>query len=127
MNHLVRYTKEHVWVRYLEQDQVQIGITAFAKQQLGEIICVEWPLVGGHVKKNESIGTLESAKTVVDLYSPVDARIVQNNPDAIQDLHNINDYPVNKGWIALLHVENREQMDSLLTEEEYQTWINKGE
>ena len=104
-----------------------MGITPFAKQQLGEIILMEWPHEGDYVRENQSIGTLESAKTVVDLYSPVEGIVVKLNPDLKEDVTMINEDPLNKGWIAVLQVKSNQLLYSFLTEEEYQTWIGEEE
>lgn len=127
VNGALHYTKEHVWVRRLEENQAQIGITPFAKQQLGKIICAEWPMEGEDVKTNQPIGTLESAKTVVDLYAPVDGKVIKVNFALNDDISLINEFPLDKGWIAVLQVENIQLLQSLLTEDEYQKWISEGE
>lgn len=102
-------------------------MTSFAVGQLGEVVSAEWPEQGMPVKAEQSIGTVESVKTVADLYAPIDGTILEINPKLIESLNTINRDPEGEGWIAILEIERPAQWDLLLTHEQYQTWMNEGE
>ncbi len=104
-----------------------MGITFFAAQQLGEVVCGEWPEEGMEVKAGQSIGTVESAKTVSDLYAPIEGTILEINDALKESISIINRDPEGDGWIAILEIRIPSQMDLLFTLEQYQTWMNEGE
>ena len=84
----LKYTKEHEWVR-LEEETAVVGITAYAQAQLGDVVYVELPEVGSQVAQFEVCGTIESVKTVSDLYSPLSGEIVGIN-EALDDARDVS-------------------------------------
>ncbi|WP_336780300.1 glycine cleavage system protein GcvH [Paenibacillus illinoisensis] len=99
------YSEEHEWVQTVGEDTVRIGITEFAQHQLGDIVFVELPDLESDVKAEDSIGTIESVKTVSDLFSPVSGSIIAVN-EALQDAPElVNSSPYEEGWMIEIRVE----------------------
>lgn len=95
----LRYTKSHEWVR-VEGDTATIGITDHAQSELGDIVFVELPSVGRVVQKEESFGSVESVKTVSDLYSPVSGEVVAVNEALGAQSELLNSDPYGAGWLV---------------------------
>ena len=118
----IKYTEDHEWGK-LENDILTIGITDFAQSELGDIIFVEFPELNTKVSVKDSIGTLEAVKTVADIYSPISGEIVELN-DQLEDMPElINEDPYNKGWILKIKINDKNDYNSLLTNDEYQKLI----
>ena len=118
----IKYTEDHEWGK-LENDILTIGITDFAQSELGDIIFVEFPELNTKVSVKDSIGTLEAVKTVADIYSPISGEIVELN-DQLEDMPElINEDPYNKGWILKIKINDKNDYNSLLTNDEYQNLI----
>ena len=113
------YSKTHEWIRN-EAGVATVGITDYAQSQLKDIVFVEMPEIGARFKREESIGVVESVKTVADLYSPVAGRIVQINGDLKDHPQYVNEDPYRKGWIVKIELENKEELTSLLSAKAYQ-------
>lgn len=92
------YTKDHEWAR-LEGKNAAIGITAFAVEQLGDITLVDLPPVGTAVTAGESFGTVESVKSVSDLYAPVTGTVSKVNTELVDHPELVNDDPYGEGWL----------------------------
>ncbi|SHF30174.1 glycine cleavage system H protein [Seinonella peptonophila] len=118
----LRYTKEHEWVK-IEDNQVRIGITDFAQDELGDIVFVELPEVGQEIKANTSFGNVESVKTVSELYAPIDGKVVAVNEELDGSPENINDSPYEEGWMIIVEPNNVNDVEELLTAEQYKEVI----
>ena len=92
------YTKDHEWIK-IENGIATIGITDYAQSELGDIIFIELPDIGNSVQAKESIGTIEAVKTVADIYSPMNGRILDVNIGLEENPDSINSDPYNNGWI----------------------------
>ncbi|MGQ9863162.1 MAG: glycine cleavage system protein GcvH [Bacteroidia bacterium] len=115
------YSTEHEWVR-LEGDAAYIGITDFAQQQLGDIIYVDVPTLGKTLKAGEVFGSIEAVKTVADLFLPIDAEILEINPELSAHPEYINQDPYGKGWIVRVRPLMRD-LSHLLSAETYQQML----
>ncbi|KQO18543.1 glycine cleavage system protein GcvH [Paenibacillus sp. Leaf72] len=117
----LRYSDEHEWVLQTEGRKLLVGITDHAQGQLGDIVFVEYPEVGAVVSAGDSIGTIESVKTVSELYSPVSGRITKVNSTLIDQPELINSEPYDGGWIVEVELEEglEEALGKLLTAEAY--------
>jgi len=113
-----RYTTEHEWIK-AEGDHHIVGITAFAQDQLGDIVYVELPKVGDRVEAGSTFGVIESVKTASDLYAPVSGEIVEVNGDLVAQPQTVNDDPYSGGWMIKIKVEDSTQVEQLLTSEQY--------
>lgn len=116
------YTKDHEWVK-IEGDKATIGITDFAQKQLGDIVYVELPKVGTHLDVHQSIGVIESVKAVSDVYSPISGEVIQVNEDLSNSPELINQDPHGKGWIIRVKVENKTDVDKLMTAADYEKFL----
>lgn len=120
------YTKTDEWVR-VEGNVVIIGITDYAQKKLRHIVGVELPEVGTEVSKGEVVATLESVKTVADIYVPCKGRIVEVNEELTEHPEYINQDPYGKGWILKIEVSDVNELQELLKPEEYADKIRKEE
>jgi len=117
------YTKEHEWIEVLSDTSVRIGITDFAQNQLGDIVFVELPEVGAKVTADESIGSVESVKTVSDIYCPVSGKVTASNGELEGAPELVNSSPYGEGWMIEVEISGREALEGLLTKEQYSAYI----
>ncbi|MBS4173964.1 glycine cleavage system protein GcvH [Bacillus sp. FJAT-49736] len=120
----LRYSEEHEWVKE-EGGNVRIGITDFAQSELGDIVFVELPEVGTEVQANEPFGSVESVKTVSELYAPISGKVVEVNEDLNDSPEFVNESPYEKAWMIVVEPSNKEEISELLTAEQYQEMINE--
>jgi glycine cleavage system H protein len=120
----LQYTKKHEWIR-LEDKSALIGITDYAQEQLGDVVYVELPDVGAQLTQFEVCGTIESVKTVSDLYAPLSGEVLRVNEALDETPELINNEPYGAGWIAEIHVSDQGELDNLLSAEEYEVLIRE--
>lgn len=118
------YTKEHEWVR-AENGDAAIGITHHAQEELGDIIFVDPPKVGAVVRQGDPLGAVESVKAVSDVYAPVSGEVIEINELLSEKPELINQDPSGQGWIAKIRLSHKEELDGLLSADEYEAWINE--
>jgi glycine cleavage system H protein len=118
------YNREHAWVR-VEGELATIGITDYAQEKLGEILAIELPEVDSYVERDEPFGTIESAKGVFELISPVSGEILSVNEDILDDIGIINSDPHDTGWMITLEMSDSEELDDLLDSREYHDFVLK--
>ncbi|MEU6718169.1 glycine cleavage system protein GcvH [Nonomuraea sp. NPDC046802] len=112
------YTKEHEWVAGLDDGiTVTVGITAFAAEALGDVVFVQLPEVGANVEGGDSIGEVESTKSVNEIYTPVGGEVVEVNQSVVDDPSLVNSDPYGEGWMFRVRVES--DAEDLLSAEEY--------
>lgn len=109
----LKYSKEHEWVR-VEGNQAYIGITDFAQDELGDIVFVELPAVGAQLQANETFGTVESVKTVSDLFAPLSGKVVEVNAALEDSPERVNDSPYQDGWMIVVEMSNVAELNDLL-------------
>jgi len=114
----LRYTKDHEWIR-LEGNTAYIGITAFAQQELGDIVFVDINTVGKSLAAEAVFGTVEAVKTVSDLYLPIAATIEEVNAALEGQPELVNNDPYGEGWMVKVTVANPADVDALLTADAY--------
>jgi len=118
----LRYTEEHEWVK-IEGEEVSIGITDFAQNALTEVVWVELPDVGTIVESMESFASVESVKSVSEIYAPVAGKISEVN-DSLEDApEQINEDPYGSGWICKIKIEGGADLSALLDSTEYSALI----
>ncbi|MBC1895723.1 glycine cleavage system protein GcvH [Listeria seeligeri] len=117
------YTEEHEWVK-AEDGSYLIGITDFAQDQLGDIVFVELPEVDDTVAKGDSIGSIESVKTVSDFYAPVSGKVVAVNETLEDEPELINSNPYDTGWILKLTEVEDADVSALLSSEDYEKTLD---
>jgi glycine cleavage system H protein len=113
-----RYTTEHEWIK-AEGEHYVVGITAFAQDQLGDIVYVELPKVGDHVEAGKQFGVIESVKTASDLYAPVSGEVVEVNSELVDQPQSVNDDPYEAGWMIKIRSQDSAAIGTLLTAEQY--------
>ncbi len=120
------YTESHEWVRD-EGGQLTIGLTDYAQRQLKDIVYVDMPEANSEFKKGESIGVVESVKTVADVYSPVTGKVIEANFTLKDHPQFVNEDPYGKGWLVKMEIQERKELKSLLSSEAYQGSLPKEE
>ncbi|MCZ8523453.1 MULTISPECIES: glycine cleavage system protein GcvH [Paenibacillus] len=125
----LRYSEDHEWAAEAEKGTVRVGITDFAQRELGDIVFVELPQVGAVVEAGGSLGTIESVKTVSELYAPVGGRVAKVNEALLGSPEQVNEDPYGAGWVVELAVdEPLEQAGAhLLTAEGYLSHLDSLE
>ena len=121
----LRYTKEHEWVR-IEGDLATVGITAFAAEQLGDVVFVDLPEVGRTVAQFEAVGVIESVKAVSDLFAPVSGDVVETNTELTSKPELLNSDPFGQGWMLRIRLTDRAALDGLLDLAAYEALTSEG-
>ncbi len=122
----LRYSDEHEWVKE-EGDRVRIGITDFAQSELGDIVFVELPEVGDEVTADEPFGSVESVKTVSELYAPLSGKVVEVNEDLEDSPEFVNESPYEKAWMIIVEPSDSSEMESLMSAAEYVNMTSEEE
>lgn len=118
----LKYYDSHEYA-LLEGNVAAIGITAFAVDELGDIVFLELPDVGDEVEKGESFGTVESVKAVEDLISPVSGSVIERNETLIESPEKLADDPYEEGWLVKVELEDPDDLEDALSSEEYQARV----
>ncbi len=109
----LRYSSDHEWIR-IEDGKVRIGITDFAQDALGDVVFVQVPEVGDSVGAGDSVGEVESTKSVSEIYAPISGTVVEVNPDLELSPELINSDPYEAGWIATIEPTDLAAVEALL-------------
>lgn len=121
----LKYSEEHEWAR-AEGNRVTIGITDFAQSELGDIVFVELPKVGDRVEFGEPFGSVESVKTVSELYAPVTGKVVEVN-GALEDApEQVNKSPYGDGWMIVVEIDDVSELDKLWSADKYKETYGEG-
>lgn len=120
----IRYTKDHEWVR-VEGTQAVIGITDYAAEQLGDVVHVELPQREAEFGKGDAFGVVESVKSVSDVYLPLTGKIIEVNDMLIENAGIIGEDPYGEGWIAKIEFAKSEEMEDLLTADQYESFLSE--
>ena len=120
------YSHEHIWVR-IDGDMATLGITDYAQERLGEILSVEFPEIDTYVDRDETFGSVESIKAVIDLVSPLNGTVVSVNEDINDDIGIINSDPHDVGWLVVIAMDDLGQLGDLLDAVGYHDFIMQEE
>jgi glycine cleavage system H protein len=115
-----KYTREHEWVLQ-EGDEVLVGITDHAAEELGDIVYLDLPETGAEVTAGESMGTIETVKAVEELFAPVSGEVVAVNPDLADSPEIVNTSPYEDGWF--LRIKPSDDFVEMMTGEEYDDMV----
>lgn len=115
----LKYSREHEWVLVEANDSGIIGISDFAQNELGDVVYVEVPEVGEKISKDDPFGAVESVKAVSDLYAPVSGAVTEVNAALPDTPELINEDPYGEGWIIKVAMSDPDELDDLMTPEEY--------
>jgi glycine cleavage system H protein len=114
----VRYSEEHEWAK-VDGENIKVGISDYAQNQLGDIVFVELPQEGDTFASGDEFGTVESVKAVSELYIPVGGEIVSVNTELEDSPELVNTSPHDKGWMIEIKPADTAEMDSLMSKEDY--------
>ena len=120
----LHYTKDHEWIDNSNKDEAVVGVTVYAVEQLGDIVHVELPEVGETFETGASFGTIESTKTVSDLYMPVTGKVVAVNKEVVDGPETIQDDPYDTGWLVKVAIDDDKDA-ALLSAKDYETFIKE--
>jgi glycine cleavage system H protein len=115
----LRYTKDHEWTR-LSGNRATIGITLYAKDQLGDVVYLELPEVGATVTRGQPFGVVESTKAVSELFAPVTGKVTKVNQALVDAPEGINDDPHEKGWMVEIEMSSPAEANDLLSAKQYE-------
>jgi glycine cleavage system H protein len=118
----LKYTKEHEWAR-IEGDRARVGITAYAQDQLGDVVFVELPKVGAPVVQHKGFGVVESVKAVSDLFAPLSGKVVEVNAELPNAPELVNQDPYGRGWMIVIGLSNATETADLLSAEQYEGFV----
>ena len=118
----IYFTKDHEWIK-VEDNIGVVGITAYASEQLGDIVFVELPEEGITAEIGKDIAVVESVKAASEVYSPVSGTIIKSNEDLNSTPEIVNEDPLGKGWFYKIKISNNDELSGLMSEEEYQKHI----
>ncbi len=120
------YSEHHLWVKKQRGGKATIGLTDLGQLRLGEIIDIELPEEGDELIKEEAFGSVESTQGVVDLIAPVSGEVLEINEDLLDAPDIINEDPYDEGWIIKVKLSDPDELDELLTADEYEE-VTAGE
>ncbi len=120
----LKYSKEHEWVR-VEGNKAYIGISDFAQSELGDIVFVELPSVGDEFSVNDSFGSVESVKTVSELYAPVSGKVLEVNSELEDSPELVNESPYDKAWMIVVEMSDASEADQLLPADAYESLVKE--
>jgi glycine cleavage system H protein len=120
----LKYTKEHEWAR-IAGNKATIGITAFAKDQLGDVVYLELPEAGAQIARGEPFGVVESTKAVSELFAPLTGKVTKVNKELVDAPEGINDDPYQKGWMIEVELSSPQEVSELLSAAQYQELVAK--
>ena len=120
-----RFADSHEYAN-ADGELVRVGISAFAVDQLGDIVFVDLPDVGASLTKGTSFGSVESVKAVEDMYAPIAGEVVQRNEAVLASPEELQNDPHGEGWLLVLRPADPSELDSLMTAEAYGAKVNAG-
>lgn len=119
----LNYSEEHEWVRVESDNVVEIGITEFAAESLGDVVFVDLPEPGAEFSQFDAIGEIESVKAVSDLFTPIGGIVKEVNPDVIDNPEIVNQDPFGNGWLVKLQIADDSGLDQLMSSDQYQAFL----
>ncbi|MGN6353146.1 MAG: glycine cleavage system protein GcvH [Parafilimonas sp.] len=120
----LKYTKDHEWIKIIDDKTALIGITNYAQGELGDIVFVDVPTVGKALNAEDVFGTVEAVKTVSDLFLPVEGKILEVNSALGNNPELVNSDPYGEGWMVKIEMNNAADLDNLLSAEAYEQLIS---
>ncbi|MGP1396378.1 MAG: glycine cleavage system protein GcvH [Inquilinaceae bacterium] len=118
----IRFTQDHEWIR-IDDGVGTVGITDYAQNQLGDVVYVELPDVGRSLEKGKDAAVVESVKAASEIYAPVGGEVVEVNQTVADDPSTVNKDPLGDGWFLKLRVADPAEVESLMDEAAYQSFI----
>lgn len=122
-----RFTDDHEWADRDGDDIVTVGISHHAQDALGDIVFIEFPLVGEQTEQGEPFGVVESVKTVSDLYAPVTGEVVEINDELETAPELVNESPYDEGWLVRIEMDDPSEFDELMDVDSYESFLKDGD
>jgi len=120
-----KYTKEHEWIQFTDESKTvaYVGITDYAQKELGEIVFIDVPTLNEELNTMSVFGSIEAVKTVADLHIPVAGKVIKVNDNLEYNPEYVNEDPFGDGWIIKVEVQNKDEFDTLMSEDEYMSYL----
>ncbi len=118
-----RYLESHEWVKKQEGNVFSVGLSAYALEQLGDIVYMELPEVGGELKKEETFGVVESVKSAADMYTPISGKIIEVNADIPDNPDMLSKDAYGAGWLIRVEAADPAELDTLMDAAAYQQFL----
>jgi glycine cleavage system H protein len=119
------YSDQHLWVK-VEKDQAVIGITEFAREELGEVDYIELPELDDALTRTRPFGIIETSKAVTDLIAPISGIVVESNTSLVESPETLTDDPYGDGWLVTVEPSDPEEFEELLKASQYEKLV-KGQ
>jgi glycine cleavage system H protein len=119
----MRFTKDHEWVEVDGNGVAIVGITAYAAEQLGDVVFVETPEVGRAVKAGDAFAVVESVKAASDVYAPISGEVIEANAALGSEPETVNAAPEGAGWFAKLKLANPAEVEALMDRPAYEAYL----
>ena len=119
---VLKFTEEHEWIR-IEGDVGTVGITAYAQEQLGDVVFVELPEAGRKVEKGKDMAVVESVKAASEVFAPASGEVVEANAALADDPAKVNADPQGDGWFVKIRLANPSELDGLMDEAAYKKFV----
>tara|TARA_B100000029_G_scaffold172755_1_gene169114 strand:- start:661 stop:1044 length:384 start_codon:yes stop_codon:yes gene_type:complete len=120
----LKYTKDHEWIS-IDGNIATVGITDFAQRELGDIVYIEVETIGETLNADDVFGTVEAVKTVSDLFLPMTGKIIEFNESLDSSPEDVNTDPYGNGWMVKVEIENIDELDNLLSADQYKELIGE--
>ncbi len=120
----LKYNRSHEWIR-IKDDVAVIGITAYASEELGDIVYVELPEESDEIEKDAAFGVLESVKATADLYAPISGKVVEVNTPLEDAPEVVNEEPYGEGWMIAVSIAKPEELEQLMDTVAYQKFVDE--
>src|SRR5579884_1078067 len=124
MSDELKFTKEHEWIKIID-NLATIGISEFAQKQLGDIVSIELPKNGSTFIRMQTMAIVDSVKASSDIYAPISGEIIEVNENLVEKPEIINQSPYDLGWIVKIKPSDMKEIESLMTNEEYDEYVGE--
>jgi glycine cleavage system H protein len=119
---MLKFTKDHEWLR-IEGEIATVGITAYAQEQLGDLVFVELPQAGTQLRQGAAAAVVESVKAASDVYAPISGEVSEVNESIVQEPALVNSDPAGKGWMFKLKITEPSEIEGLMDEPAYKSLV----
>lgn len=123
----LRYTREHEWASLADDGTVKVGITDFAQARLGDVVYLDLPELGSAVTAGQSMGEVESTKSVSDIFAPLSGSVAALNAESRDNPALVNQDPYDEGWLVVIQPGDRGEYETLMTAEQYEALVRELE
>jgi glycine cleavage system H protein len=120
----LKFTEDHEWVR-IDGDTATVGISAFAQEQLGDVVFIELPDVGKALKKGDEVAVVESVKAASEVYAPVSGEVTEVNEALNDEPGLVNSDPMGNGWFFKITITDSSDLDGMMDETAYKTFAER--